>query len=176
MFEILNEPLLWLMIVLTVFTGVAVRYWSNPLTEMVQEKLKSSDEQIAKLQKLSESLALTVHDLETRLQKQFDAVESKVTHLTGDVGNVIRETHDLDKHVGTLEVKADAAASKVDTIMHHVDVEVGELKRIDDQVKDSLGKVKTNAHHIQYLEDEVRSLVRELHVAPIRTRRDRHIE
>jgi chromosome segregation ATPase len=176
MLEVLSEPVVWLMIVITFLTVFVARYWSNPVTASVQQKLREAEDQVTKLQKAAESFSRTVRDIEAKFEKQLEVVSNKVAHLSGDVGEVRRETHDIDKHVDSLEAKTEVAASKVDAVMHQVDVEVSELKRIDDQVKDNLGKVKTNTLHIQYLEDEVRGLARELSVIPVRTRRDRHVE
>jgi chromosome segregation ATPase len=176
MLEVLSEPVVWLMIVITVLTVFVARYWSNPITASVQIKLREAEEQVSKLQKAAESFGRTFRDMDAKFEKQLEGISGKVAHLSGDVGDVRREAHDIDKHVDSLEVKTDVAATKVDAVMHQVDVEVSELKRIDDQVKDNLGKVKTNTLHIQYLEDEVRGLARELSVAPIRARRDRHVE
>jgi chromosome segregation ATPase len=176
MFETLNEPIVWLMIVVTVLTVFVARYWSHPVTASVQQKLREAEDQVAKLQKAAEVFGRTVREIEAKFEKQIETISGKVAHLSGDVGEVRREAHDIDKHVDSLEMKTDVAATKVEAVKHQVDVEVGELKRIDDQVKDSLGKVKTNALHIQYLEDEVRGLARELSIVPVRARRDRHVE
>jgi chromosome segregation ATPase len=176
MFELFNESLFLVLILMLVLTGIATRFWRNPLPSSLRVKLSESEAHVAKLQKLSEGLGRTIQNLETKMQKQLDAVESKVASLSSDVGAAIRETHDIEKHVGSLEAKTDVASTKVEAIKHQVDAEVGELKRIDDQIKDNMGKGKTNALHIQYLEDEVHGLERELSIPPIRVRRDRHVD
>jgi chromosome segregation ATPase len=171
--QILNDPLVWILIAMIGLTYIASTYWSYPLAVSIQEKLKESGEQVVKLQKVSEVLGNTIHDLEGKLQKQLDAVEGKVAHLTGDVGEVKREAHVIENHIGSLEVKTDVTVTKVDDIKHQIDLEAGELKRIEDQIKDSLGKVKNNTLHIQYLEDEVHGLERKL---DIRVRPNLHPE
>jgi methyl-accepting chemotaxis protein len=174
-FDLFNE-LVWFLIVMVALVFIAAKYWTNPLTSSVREKLRQSEAQVTKLKKLSETMAQTIHDLDSKLQKQLESVEGKVTHLGTEVGEIRREARDIDKHVDTLETKTTVAVSKVQTILHQVDTDVGELKRMDDQIKDNIGKAKSNAIHIRDLEDEVRVIERELAVAPVRLRRDHHAD
>lgn len=170
MFDLFNESLFLALIVMAALTVIASRFWRNPLTSSVKIKLKESEAQVAKLQKTAENLGRSIQNLESKMQKQLEAVEGKVAHISSDVGVAKREAHDIEKHVGTLEAKADVAVSKADAIKHQVEAEAGELKRIDDQIKDSMGKVKANAQHIKYLEDEVHDLERELSIPPVKVR------
>ena len=176
MFELFNETLVLMLILMVILTGLGVRYWRNPLASSVHMKLKESEAQVAKLQKTSEHLTRTIQQLEVTFQKQFETVEGKVTRLGTDVGAVRKEAHDVDTHVGSLAAKTDVALTKVDAIKTQVEAEVSELKRIDDQVKDSLGKVKSNALQIRYLEDEVHGLERELAMPQVRVRREHHAD
>jgi peptidoglycan hydrolase CwlO-like protein len=170
----MDEEAMWFLVLMVVLAGFAARYWSNVFVSPIQEKLKESGEQFAKLQKVSENLGHTIHNFEDKMQKQLGSFESAVSHLSCDVGKVRRETQDLEKHVNNLEAKADVTAAKIDAIKHQLDDEVCELKRIDDQIKDSMGKVDSNARQIDHLEHEVHYLGHELSGPPKWVRLDRH--
>ena len=169
-----EEQILWALIVMIVLTALASRYWSHTFISPIQEKLKEHGEQIAKLHKVSENLGHTVHSFEGKVQKQLDSVECAVSHLGGDVGKVRREASDLEKHVNNLEAKADVTATKIDAVKQQVDEDVCELKRIDDQIKDGMGRVNNHARQIDHLEHEVHYLEHELISPPKWLRLDRH--
>ena len=176
--DLLYETMwLWLLIAMFVLVVIAARYRTNPLMFSVREKLRQSEAQVAKLKKLSETLTQTIHNLESKLQKQLDAVEGRVTIVTGEVGEIRSEVRDIDKLVDSLETKITVATSRVEAVVHQVDNYGVELRRIDDQTKDNTGKVKSNTNHIRDLEIEVHALQRELCGPPIsRLRRDHHAE
>ncbi len=169
-----EEQVFWALIVMAVLAAIAARHWSAAFITPIQEKLKESGEQLAKLQKVSENLGHTLHNFEDKMQKQVGSFESAVSHLSCDVGKVRREATDLGSHVNNLEAKADVTAQKIDAIKRQLDDEACELKRIDDQIKDSMGKADSNARQIDHLEHEVHVLGHELSGPPKWIRLDRH--
>ncbi len=165
----LFERVIWTLIVLAVLVGLTVWYWAT--TRSIKQRLKASREHVARLEKVSDSLKHTVRDLEDKLQKQLASIEATITQLGGTVGEAQRETHDVEKHIDVLETKTEVAATAVDTIKHQVDMDVGELKRIDEQVKNSISRIDRNARHIDRLEIEVHTLL-----PGARPIRERHLD
>jgi chromosome segregation ATPase len=138
-----------------------LRYWQKAQPFSVREKLKDLGDHITKIEKENDSLAQTIDDLKKDMVKRMDSVDASLTLLTGNVGEVKKETVVIEKHVDDLEAKTDVATKKVEDIRHQVDVDVSELRRIDSQ-KDSMSKVDQNAQQIKYLADEVRDLEHEV--------------
>lgn len=160
LYDLFNE-LVWLMLAAIVLIFIAARYWSNPLTTSLKSRLKDTEQEVVKLKKVSESLTVTIQDLQTKLQKQLETAEYKVTQLNGDLGEVRRETKEIDKQIDSVEAKIDLATTKIDSSTQQVNTEIIEIKHIDEQVKDNANKIKSNAHNIHDLEEQVRKLQRE---------------
>ena len=157
----LYDELVWLLIAAIVLIFIAALYWTNPLTTSLKAQLRDSEQDVAKLKKVSESLTVTIQDLQTKLQKQLETAENKVTQLHGDLGEARRETKEIDKQVGTVETKIDLATTRIDSVTQQVNTAIIEIKHIDDHVKDNISKVKNNTIQIHDLEEEVRILERE---------------
>ncbi len=170
MFDLIDvfyeSPVLWALIVLIVLTGLASRYWSQAFIFPIQVKLKENGEQITKLHTVFENFGHTIHNFDGKMRKQLESVESKVSHLSADLGEARREAHDIVKHVDSLEAKTVAAAAKVDAIKNQVDEEACELKRIDDEIRGSMGMVNSTDRQIDHLEHEIHCLdYQDLHKA-----------
>ena len=166
------HPFLTAFLLLLIFTPVPLMFWRrwSPLSS--PDKLKKLGKQLGKIEKENAVLAQTIDDLKTDMQKRMDSVEKSLTLMTGTLGEVKRETGDIDKHVDELENKTEVAANKVESIKHQVDVDLGELRRIDDQIKDSVIRVDQTARQIEYVAHEVRDLEREVNGGSGRRRRD----
>jgi hypothetical protein len=158
MYELFNEPVAWLMILLTMATVMTVKYWSTPLTSVIESKLRLNANHAAKLQTMFEHLGRTLQTFDDKIQKQIGAVDTKLGLLTRDVGSISRDAHEIEAHLVKLEVKTGVAETKLSTMQHQVDVDAGALKRIEDQIKNNSGAVENNTRQIDYLEHEVHDL------------------
>jgi chromosome segregation ATPase len=164
-------PIFLALIVIAMLSPFILRYWQKAQPFSVREKLKDLGDHITKIEKENDTLAQTIDDLKKDMVKRMDSVDASLTQLVGNVGEVKKETGEIEKHIDVVEVKADVAATKVEAIRHQVDVDLGELRRIDGQIKDSLTKVDQNARQIEYLAHEVRDLEHEVNGSN-RKRRD----
>lgn len=169
MFELFDDSLFGLLLVMLVLTALATRFWnwnwlwSAPLSASVRQKLTAHQGQAAKLQVVFEDLGHSLQSFEGKMRKQIAAVENKLKDLSGDLGKVRQETHGIEKHVGKLEVKTDIAATKLVDVKHQVDVDAGALKQIGVQNKSSIDLVDSNTFQMVHLEHEVHHLEHAIH-------------
>jgi chromosome segregation ATPase len=164
-------PIFLALVVIALLAPFILRYWQKAQPFSVREKLKELGDHITKIEKENDTLAQTIDDLKKDMVKRMDSVDASLTQLTGNVGEVKKETINIEKHVDCIEEITDETTKKVDVIKHQVEVDLGELRRIDGQIKDSLNKVEQTAQQIKYLADEVHDLEHEVHGSS-RKRRD----
>lgn len=166
---------LFVIVLMVLIAFIAAWYWSKPNSGLARRwRLRGNEVQLVALKKPPENPNHMIADLDGKLSKQIDALNARLTQLGTDLSEIRRTTVGIDKHVDALESKSETVITKVDAVGHQVDMDVGELKRIDEHVKDSIGRAKGHALQIQNLEDEVRALERELSIPPPRMRRDHH--
>jgi hypothetical protein len=170
MFELFDDSLFGVLLVMLVLTGIAARYWNwrGPLNSSARQTLMANREQATKLQEVFEGLGHGLHNFEGKMRRQLASVEGTLARVSSDLGKVRQGAHAIEKHVGKLEVRSDVAASKLDAISHQVDVDAGALKRIGDQNRDSIGVVNINTLQIDHLEHEVHHLEHEVHVLKLK--------
>jgi outer membrane protein OmpA-like peptidoglycan-associated protein/uncharacterized protein YoxC len=142
----------WGVIAMTILSGLAIGYWRT--ARSIKETLKKSGEQVASLHTVFENLRHASHTLEGKMQR-LESMESNVARLSGAVDTARREAHDVEKHVDSLATKSDIAATEVAAIKHRVDTGDADLKRIDDQIKDTTDRGDRAARHIKRLEHDV---------------------
>lgn len=149
-------PPVWGLIGMVLVAGFAARYWMS--VRSFYDNLAQGRERVIKLDKTLESLGLCVHELSDKMQRKFASVETGVATLSVAVGTARREAHDVEKHAGKLDTKSAVATAKAYAIRRQVDMEVGELKRISDQVNSTLSNLDRNTRQIDHLEHEVHNL------------------
>lgn len=153
MFELLDDSFFGVILIMLLLTGIAARYWSQPVSASSQRRLTAHKEHTAKLHAAFEDLSRGLYGFEGKMRKQFEMLEGKLTSMSEDVDKTRRETHDIDKHVGRIEVKSAATTTKLDALKHQADLDAGELKRIGNQNQSTIGLVNQNAQltdHITY--------------------------
>lgn len=165
---VLLERAMWALIAIAILAGLALGYWSA--ARSVNERQRANRAQVAKLERSAETFKSTIQDLEGNLQKQLTSLEGTIAQLGGTISAAQRETLDAEKHIDLLESKTESATLTLEAIKRQVDVDVGELKRIEDEVRNNANRINQNTRHIDRLEVEVHSLVpsvgpnRDMHV------------
>ena len=154
---VLFERLLWILFICILLIALTALYWNA--TRAIRAKLAHSRQQIAQLENSAKSMEQTVRKLEEKAQRHLKSIEAKFVSLGTAVDDVKRETDEIECQVDTLEKKTADEVIVVDKIKHLVEVDAGDLKRIDDQVRCNSGSIERIGRHIEHLEIEVHGLM-----------------
>lgn len=165
------ERVMWLLLIGLMLVGLTILYWNA--TRSIGASLREGRQQVVGLETVSKNIEHAIHKIEEKMQRQLKSIEGKVAHLSTTVGELQHETSEIEKHVESLESKTSVEVGAVDTIKHQVDLDVTDLKRIDDQVRTNKNGIDRIARHIDHLEVEIHGL---LPGPPPRLSRDRHFD
>ncbi len=156
--DLLSEAAFGAMVVVFGLTIAFIWAWNNWLSADLQEMLQDFARRVTGIERTSTSLVKGFRDVDTSFRARLDLFETNLKKLNGDLGDVRREAHSIEKQVDKLDTKTTVTVSKVEAVEKEVNTEASEVKRIDDQIQTTTTKINCYQRQIQDLEREVHAL------------------